>query len=480
MSDEEDVLKFAAERIGSTLHGKYRLDSIVGVGGMAVVYAATHRNQKRFAVKILLPEFSVREQFRQRFLREGYVANSVAHEGVVDVLDDDVDETGAAFLVMELLHGADVESLAARAGGQLPLQPALLIAHQVLSVFDAAHRKAVLHRDIKPANLFVVKSGQVKVLDFGIARLREANEKLDSTRAGAVLGSPAFMAPEQAAGEGQNIDERSDLWALGASLFRLLSGKYVHDAANGRAMLLRAATERARSLAEVAPNLPQSVYALLDRALAFEPAERFPSAAAMREAVAEVHRELFGELSREPLRAWLSGVLSPTELAVTNSAPPLTLGVSAPGLEPRPGRARQRLSRGLIIAGASCAVLGSALGFRSLRAPGAHPPAPAQLAPALITAPAPALAARALPPIEPPKPLPLSPGPVSERALPTPARRASASPAGSPPRALLTGLTLNTARANQLSLASAPPLPTSAMPAAPGPAPVNPLELELQ
>src|SRR4051812_47334773 len=94
MSGEGSVLKHAAERLGSTLHGKYRLDSILGVGGMAVVYSATHRNQKRFAVKILQPEFSVRSEFRARFLREGYVANRVAHDGVVAVLDDDIDETG--------------------------------------------------------------------------------------------------------------------------------------------------------------------------------------------------------------------------------------------------------------------------------------------------------------------------------------------------------------------------------------------------
>jgi serine/threonine-protein kinase len=481
MSDEEDVLKFAAERIGSTLHGKYRLDAIVGVGGMAVVYAATHRNQKRFAVKILLPEFSVRGEFRQRFLREGYVANSVAHEGVVDVLDDDVDETGAAFLVMELLDGSDLQSLAARAGGTLPVNLALLVAHQVLGVLAAAHRKAVVHRDIKPANLFLVRSGLVKVLDFGIARLREVNSKLDSTRAGAVLGSPAFMAPEQAAGEAHNVDERSDLWALGASLFTLLSGKYVHDAENGRATLLRAATERARSLAEVAPNVPPSVCALVDKALAFEPTERWQSAAAMREAVAAVQRELFGELSPEPVRAWLAGLLSAAELESTRSARPVTRGVSAPGLVPRPERARRRVPRGLSIAGASCVALGSAWWFRPVPAPDVHVPPSAELAQSRAAA----VSAPKAPELAPP--VPALPGAVSEQAAPAlpsafsehapPPHRTSST---SPPRALLTGLTLNAARAHPLSPASARPLPTSAVPVAAGRAPANPLELELQ
>jgi serine/threonine protein kinase len=111
MSDEEDVFSAASQRIGTVLRGKYHIDSVLGIGGMAVVYAATHRNRKRFAVKVLHAELSVRRDIRARFLREGYVANSVNHPGVVAVLDDDVDDDGSAFLVMELLEGATVEAL---------------------------------------------------------------------------------------------------------------------------------------------------------------------------------------------------------------------------------------------------------------------------------------------------------------------------------------------------------------------------------
>jgi serine/threonine protein kinase len=315
MYDDEDLLAASQQRIGTVLRGKYRIDRVLGVGGMAVVYAATHRNRKEFAVKVLHAELSVRRDIRARFLREGYVANSVNHPGVVAVLDDDVDEDGSAFLVMELLEGATVEALCWRSGVGIPVREALAIAHQLLDVLDAAHARAIVHRDIKPANLFVLRDGQVKVLDFGIARLRDA-PGIQSTRAGAIIGTPGFMAPEQALAQGSDVDPRTDVWAVGATLFTMISRHFVHDGDNGRQMLIRAATVPARSLASVAPHAPTAVVELVAKALEFDKALRWESATAMREAVARVHGELFGAPTREHITSLFDETRWPIETPI--------------------------------------------------------------------------------------------------------------------------------------------------------------------
>ncbi len=224
---------------------------MLGIGGMAAVYAATHRNGKRVAVKMLHPEFSHDEDVRTRFLQEGYAANTIQHDGAVSVLDDDLAPDGSAFIVMEMLEGETVEQRWERSGQRLPLGEVLGIADQLLDVLVAAHAKSVVHRDIKPENLFVTKTGAVKVLDFGIAKVFERQQSRQSaTRAGMVMGTPAFMAPEQALAHWDEVDGRTDLWAVGATMFMLLSGQHVHEAQSSQEQLILSATAPARSLAD--------------------------------------------------------------------------------------------------------------------------------------------------------------------------------------------------------------------------------------
>ena len=184
-------------RIGEVLHGKWRLDSFIGRGGSADVYAATHRNGKRAAVKILHAQYASSPELMKRFLREGYVANSLNHAGAVSVLDDDRCEDGSAYLVMELLEGSPLSDFAKK---KIPLSlgAVLRIADEVLDVLAAAHERGIVHRDIKPGNLFLTNAGQTKVLDFGIARLLEPDGGEPLTLSGTSLGTPAYMAPEQA------------------------------------------------------------------------------------------------------------------------------------------------------------------------------------------------------------------------------------------------------------------------------------------
>jgi serine/threonine-protein kinase len=285
--------------VGTTLAGKYHIDAVLGVGGMAVVYAATHRNQADFAIKMLHPELAMNEDVRTRFLREGYSANSVRHPGVVRVVDDAVAEDGAAFIVMDRLHGTEVDAFCRAQGGRLAVPVAVGIAYQLLDVLSAAHAKGIIHRDIKPANLFLTNEGVVKVLDFGIARAREVLtgdfSSGQSTGTGMLLGTPAYMAPEQALARSSQIDAQTDVWAAAATLFSVLTGQPVHEADNSPQLLVAAATMRARSLASVAPDVPRPIVDVVDRGLAFEKSERWPSAVAMQEALEHAYLASYGE-----------------------------------------------------------------------------------------------------------------------------------------------------------------------------------------
>jgi serine/threonine protein kinase len=223
------------------------------------------------------------------------------------VVDDDVTEDGAAFLVMELLRGEGLESLWNGHGHRLPVAVVCAIVDQLLDVLAAAHASGVVHRDIKPANLFLTSDGVVKVLDFGIARVRDAmSGGATGTSSGALLGTPAFMAPEQAKGLTHAIDAQTDLWAVGATFFTLVSGQFVHQAENAALLVISTATAPARSLRSVAPDVPVAVAAIVDRALAFEKADRWPSATAMRAALREASLGAFGTLpSRDGLSAFV-------------------------------------------------------------------------------------------------------------------------------------------------------------------------------
>jgi serine/threonine-protein kinase len=281
----------ARTRIGSTLREKWRLDALLGVGGMAAVYAATHRNGRRAALKILHPELSLELEWRTRFLREGRVANAVPHDGALKVLDDDVTEDGSVFLVLELLEGESVEERLRRHGGPLPEKEVLWIADQVLDVLVAAHARGVIHRDIKPDNLFLTSTGSLKVLDFGIARLRELSRISAATHSGGTMGTPAFMAPEQARGLWDEVDVQSDLFSVGATMFTLLSGQNVHKGRSQNEEILSAMTVPPRPLSSAAPSVAPAVARVVDRALAFEKGNRWPSAQEMRDAVSDAYRD---------------------------------------------------------------------------------------------------------------------------------------------------------------------------------------------
>ena len=362
MDAQEKILLARAEgQLGTTLVGKYRLDRVLGVGGMATVFAATHRNQAELAVKILHPELGLRDDLKKRFLREGYVANSVKHAGAVMVVDDAIAEDGSAFLVMELLRGATVDRLWEESGCRLSSRAVTAMALQLLDVLAAAHEKAIVHRDLKPANLFVTTDGTLKVLDFGIARLRDPfGTGEHATRTGSIMGTPAFMAPEQAQAAADEIDGRSDIWAVGATMFTLLTGELVHNGANSSQLLIQAATARARAVASIVSDVEPGIANVVDRALTFEKAGRWPSAAAMYEALLLAATESFGE---PPRRDSLAQLLLP--------APHVSLRFTA-ATQPPGGSSRPTLDEQSIEARGSASTMASPEGAPSV--PGARKP----------------------------------------------------------------------------------------------------------
>lgn len=287
----------AAERVGSVLRGKYRLDALLDVGGMSAVYAATHRNGARAAIKLLHRALSEHDDVRERFLREGYAANKVGHPGAVQVIDDEISEDGAVFLVMELLEGESVDARLRRLG-PLAAFEVLAFAAPVLDVLAAAHGQGIVHRDVKPANVFLVKDGRVKLLDFGLARVREGTFEQRQTREGVVMGTIGYLAPEQARGLTSEVEARTDLWAVGATMFTVLSGRHVHEGGTPMDRVITAASTPARPLASVAPHAPPEVAAIVDKALAFKKDDRFSSADAMRHAVLAASHALEQSLLR--------------------------------------------------------------------------------------------------------------------------------------------------------------------------------------
>jgi serine/threonine-protein kinase len=297
----------AEARVGVVLRDKWHLDVLLGFGGMAAVYAATHRNGSRAAVKVLHPEFSADEVLRQRFLWEGYAANAVGHPGVVRVLDDDASEDGSLFLVTELLDGETLEERRQRMGGCLSQQEVMIATYDVLDVLATAHAQGIVHRDLKPENVFVTRAGQVKVLDFGIARLRELSSSSGLTQSGMAIGTPAYMAPEHARGLSNDVDERSDLWSCGAMMFHLLSGTDVHEGRTANEKLVSAITRPAPRLSTLVQDISPSLANVVDTALAFSKERRWPNASLMQAALAGAYAQAFSH----PISAAPKLVLDP-------------------------------------------------------------------------------------------------------------------------------------------------------------------------
>ncbi len=275
-------------RIGSVFKAKslWRALSVLGHGGTSTVYAGQRLDDgRRGAIKLFHPELSQSPRVLKILLAEARLVGAVDHPGTVKVFDEGMLEDGCAFLVFEQLVGQTLDDLRQDRGGRIPLEEMMPLADAVMDALSAVHAAGIVHRDLKPSNIFVLEGGGVKLLDFGFAKLRGYT----ADAAQNVVGTPSFMSPEAALGLTKKMDAQSDVWSLGATLFQALSGQSVHIAKHMDAMILASASVRPRSLADAAPEMPSKVVAVVDRALSYRKAERWPDIASMRAAWHDAH-----------------------------------------------------------------------------------------------------------------------------------------------------------------------------------------------
>ena len=270
--------------------GSYRIIGKIGEGGMGAVYVAEHTLiGRQAAIKVLQREMSHRQDLVTRFFNEARAATAVKHPGIVEIYDFGYHTDGSAYIVMEYLEGETLSARLRRTRA-LPAARAVALGRQVAGALGAAHAKGIIHRDLKPDNIFIVRDPDVadgertKILDFGIAKLAAGDQPgISKTRTGEVMGTPAYMSPEQSKGAG-NVDARTDLYALGCILFEMVCGRPPFVAEGGGEVMAQHIYAPVPAPSSIAPVTPQLEQFLL-RALAKDPAHRFQSAEEMSAAL---------------------------------------------------------------------------------------------------------------------------------------------------------------------------------------------------
>jgi eukaryotic-like serine/threonine-protein kinase len=359
----------AATRVGELVGAKYRIARLLAQGGMGVVYEAQHTVvRRRFAVKFLRRDLAERRDILTRFHHEAEAAGALESENVAAAVDFGIAEDGTPYIVMEYLVGESLDALLGREG-RLPIARAGDLVAQAARGIQVAHAAGIIHRDLKPQNLFVCRrqdgTDLLKVLDFGVAKLQAADEMNAATRTGAMVGTVAYMSPEQARGD-KIVDARSDVYALGAIAYELCAGRKPHPGESHNAILHHIATQPAVPLESVAPELPADFVEIVARTLAADPAARPASAGALVEALAPFAKR----------EVWPAPKLDDSAAARLDSAPrsPIAEPRGSAGLagQATPARRRLRPGQALMLVGAAVAAIAT---IRAVTGPGRQTPA---------------------------------------------------------------------------------------------------------
>jgi eukaryotic-like serine/threonine-protein kinase len=418
----ESSPEIAPVREGEILDGKYRVERVLGVGGMGIVVAATHvQLNTRVALKFLLPAALGNAQIVERFAREARAAVQIQSEHVARVTDVGTLPTGSPYMVMEYLEGGDLADTLAQSG-PMPVAQAVGFVLQACEAIAEAHSLGIVHRDLKPANLFLARrtgrDAVVKVLDFGISKTKDSGPS-GLTQTSAMMGSPYYMAPEQMMSS-KDVDARADIWALGIILYELLAGAPPFVAESMPEIVFMVTQRDPPPLATKRPDLPVALADIVARCLIRDPTQRYANVARLASALAP-----FGpprsEISVERIVRVLGASAPPPPEGSGRQVP--KQATSSTWASSQPGARTQSKARAAILVGALVALFGVGVGWRLLRSPAqpARSEEPPTTAAAPPTASAPeASAAPTVAPVPAPPALTaiLAPAPVTSEPLP--------------------------------------------------------------
>jgi len=278
--------------LGQTIDQRYRVEALLGEGGMGLVYRVTHtRLHKPLAIKVLRRENTRDPEVLARFRREAESASAIGNQHIVDISDFGELDDGSTYFVMECLEGIDLID-AIDVAQRMPEERAIHIAVQICRALGAAHEAGIVHRDLKPENVFLIQRNEtedfVKILDFGIAKVANGPKRL--TRAGEVLGTPHYMSPEQC--EGNGVDHRTDIYALGVLLYEMVTGHVPHDADTTMGILTKHLYEDPIPPQVRVPQVSDSLEELILRCLEKKPEQRYQT---MREIEADLRHVQSGQ-----------------------------------------------------------------------------------------------------------------------------------------------------------------------------------------